>query len=300
MTASHHTPDRRYDTEESILSIDSGDIAVYQDGPRRLPVLMLIHGTGMSARFWEPMVPLLTDHHRVIRIDLLGCGRSTAPEGASYAVEAQARRVAVALDRLGGAPAIIVGHSSGGVIATALVEQRPDLVTRLALIGTGPDMTAYIAKHAASAATSWTELTDDQIREAVGDAFHRDYRIPREFIEQVRDIDLRVFAATSQAIGPYLTERSLPRRLASPAKPLLVIFGDGDQRWSPSSADDYLVVPGATVATMSGVGHSPIIEDPASTAEHLLAFSRSLPGTAASGSPVAHAPGSVDDRRNLA
>ncbi|WP_376771173.1 alpha/beta fold hydrolase [Rhizomonospora bruguierae] len=37
------------------------------------------------------MVPLLTGSHRVIRVDLLGCGQSAKPDGASYALPGQAR-----------------------------------------------------------------------------------------------------------------------------------------------------------------------------------------------------------------
>ncbi|MGH3409978.1 MAG: alpha/beta fold hydrolase, partial [Streptosporangiaceae bacterium] len=47
------------------------------------------------------MVPLLAGSHRVIRIDLLGCGQSARPDGASYAVHDQARRAGAALGQLG-------------------------------------------------------------------------------------------------------------------------------------------------------------------------------------------------------
>lgn len=91
MTASHDTPGwPAQATEESTLPLDDGEIHVRQDGPRDAPVLLLIHGTAASLRTWDPMVPLLTGSHHVIRIDLLGCGRSATPDGASYAVPDQA------------------------------------------------------------------------------------------------------------------------------------------------------------------------------------------------------------------
>ncbi|MEU6269131.1 alpha/beta fold hydrolase [Saccharopolyspora shandongensis] len=259
-------------TQESTLRLDDGEIHVCQDGPRDAPALLLIHGTAVSARSWEPMVPLLTESHRVIRIDLLGCGRSAKPDGASYAVPDQARRAAEALDRLGVEHAVVAGHSSGGTVATALAEQRPDLVTAVVLINTGPDMAACIAKEVALRAASWADLTDEQIRQVISDGFHPGYEIPQAFVDQFRDIDFHVFAATSQAVPAYLDERSLPERLAPLGKPLLVIFGEEDRRWLPSSAADYRVVPGATVTMLSGVGHSPNIEDPPRTALPLLAF----------------------------
>ncbi|NMO34994.1 alpha/beta fold hydrolase [Streptomyces sp. GMY01] len=125
-------------TESSTLSLDDGDIHVCQDSPRDAPALLLVHGSASSTRSWDPLVPMLTGSHHVIRIDLLGHGRSAKPADRSYPLPDQARRVGAALDRLGVEPAVVVGHSSGGVAATALAEQRPDLATALALIDIGP------------------------------------------------------------------------------------------------------------------------------------------------------------------
>lgn len=262
----------RTNTTESTLPMDGGEIHVCQDGPRDAPALLLVHGTAASLRSWEPMVPLLTGAHHVIRVDLPGCGRSATPEGANYALPDQARRVGAALDRLGVEQVIAVGHSSGGMFATALAEQRPDLVTALALINTGPDMAAYIAKEPTSRAASWAELTDEQVRQAMSDGFRPGYVIPQSFVDQFRTIDFQAFAAISRANVAFLAERGLPGRLAPLGKPLLVIFGEEDRRWRPSSAADYRIVPGATVEMLPGAGHSPNLEDPPRTAAHILAF----------------------------
>ncbi|MEU9689337.1 alpha/beta fold hydrolase [Amycolatopsis japonica] len=245
-------------------ALDGGEIHVCQDGPSGAPTLLLIHGTAASARSWEPMVPLLTESHHVIRIDLLGCGRSAKPDGESYAVPDQARRVCAVLDGLGVEQVVVVGHSSGGAVATALAEQRPDLVTALVFINTGPGMAAYVAKE--------VPIRAESIRKAMSDGFRPGFEIPRSYVDQFRDIDFAVFGAISQAIRAYLDERTLPERLAPLGKPLLVLFGEEDRRWRPSSAGDYSAVPGATVEMLPGVGHSPNLEDPPRTARHLLAF----------------------------
>ncbi|MFL6119496.1 alpha/beta fold hydrolase [Actinophytocola sp.] len=257
---------------ESTLSLADGELHVYEDGPRDAPALLLIHGTAASGRSWDPLVPLLTGSHRVIRIDLLGCGRSARPDGASYAVADQARRVGVAMDRLGVGHAVVAGHSSGGVIVTALAELRPELVGAAVLINTGPDMDAYVAKDVPRRATAWAELSDDEIRQAMSDGFRPGFEIPRDYVDQFRDIDFAVFGATSVAVRAYLDERSLPARLAVLGKPWLVLFGEEDRRWTVSSAGGYRVVPGALVELLGGVGHSPNLEDPARTAAAMLAF----------------------------
>jgi pimeloyl-ACP methyl ester carboxylesterase len=265
-------------TEESVLDLEDGEIHVCQDGPRDAPALLLVHGTAASLRTWDPLVPLLTGSHRVIRIDLLGCGQSATPDGASYAIPDQARRAGAALDRLDVGHATVVGHSSGGLVATALAEQRPGLVTALALINTGPAMAAYIAEEIAVGPAQWRDLTDEQLRQIMSGGFAAGYEIPKAFVAEARGMNFHVFAATSQAGRAYLEQRSLPQRLAPLGKPLLVIFGQDDRRWRSSSAAEYRAVPGARVEMLAGLGHSPNLEDPPRTAGPLLAFTSTHAG----------------------
>jgi pimeloyl-ACP methyl ester carboxylesterase len=103
-----------YDVEHSHV------MHVVHDGPRQAPPLLLIHGSGFSGASWNPVVPALAGHHHVIRVDLPGCGQS--PPALSYDVPVQAGRVAAVLDDLGLRRVAVVGHSSGGYIATALAE----------------------------------------------------------------------------------------------------------------------------------------------------------------------------------
>jgi len=83
------------------------------------------------------------------------------------------------MDRLGVERVIVVGHSSGGGAATALAEQRPDLVAALVLINTGPHMGAYIAPPMAIDPSQWPHVTDEQLRQFAGPAYSRPgYQIP--------------------------------------------------------------------------------------------------------------------------
>ncbi len=252
------------------------ELHVCQDGPPDAPALLLVHGTAASLRTWDPMVPLLTGTHQVVRVDLLGCGRSARPDGTSYALPDQARLVGAAMDRLGVEHATVVGHSSGGAVATALAEERPDLVAALALVNTGPAMSAFIGPEAGPLSLSLHDLSDEQVRTLLSSAFGAGFEIPQAMVDEFRTVDLRVFAATSQAIRAYLGERTLPERLMVLGTPLQVIFGEDDRRWRASSAEDYRVVPGAVIEVLPGVGHSPNIEDPARTAASVLAFAGKL------------------------
>ncbi|MFC4053493.1 alpha/beta fold hydrolase [Actinomadura syzygii] len=268
------------------LSLPGGSVFVRQDGPRDAPALVLIHGLGGSTRWWDAVVPLLAKSHRVVRIDLLGFGRSAKPSGDGYAVGEQAQRVGVALDRLGVRRAIVVGHSTGGSVATALAERRPDLVSALALIDSGPRLDAFISDGFVGnllfvpgvGQLLWRFRTDGVVRRSLGTAFSRPgYEIPRALMDDVRATTYHSLTATSREAEHYLDERPLPDRLAPLGKPLLVIFGQDDRRWRASSAADYRAVPGATIELMPGIGHSPMLEDPPRTAASLLKFAASHP-----------------------
>ncbi|MFF9850710.1 alpha/beta fold hydrolase [Streptomyces litmocidini] len=275
MTASDENPyaNGAGTTGSSILPLDDGEMYVCQDGPRDAPALLLIHGSASSTRSWNPMVPLLAAAHRVIRIDLLGHGRSAEPADRDHAVPDQARRVGEALDRLGVEHAVVVGHSSGGAVATALAEHRPRLVTALVLVNTGPGLDALIAPRPTVTGPSQWPPSDEQLCHFASTAVSRaGYRVPEELLDDVRDMTHHAFTAAMSATRSYLERRALPDRLTALGKPLLVLFGEDDRRWRSSSASDYRAVPGAEVELLPGLGHSPMLEDPQRTAARLSAF----------------------------
>ncbi|GAA4232404.1 pimeloyl-ACP methyl ester carboxylesterase [Streptosporangium album] len=268
-------------TGDSTLPLDGGNIYVHQDGPRDAPALVLIHGLAASTRWWDPLVPMLARSYRVIRVDLLGHGRSAKPAGGGYAIPEQGRRVGEALDRLGVKHAIVVGHSTGGSVATALTEQRRDMVTALALIDSGPRMDAFISDGPVGqllfipvvGQLLWRLRTDTIVRQGLDTAFsRRGYQIPQQLVDDVRGMTYHALTTTSRAVDDYLKQRALPDRLTVLGKPLLVIFGEEDRRWRSSSAAGYRAVPGARVELLPDVGHSPMLEDPPRTAAPLLAF----------------------------
>ena len=91
---------------------------------------MLIHCYLCSLEWWDELAPLLSEDHRVIRIDLLGHGGSEKPSS-GYSIEDQAGLVAGALTGLDVQGAVVVGQSMGAGVAVALAEQSSQLVDRV-------------------------------------------------------------------------------------------------------------------------------------------------------------------------
>lgn len=277
MTTSERQPRTHDDVvhEEALLSLDHGDLHIRRDGPRDAPVLLLLHGSATTSSSWNTLVPLLADAHHVIRVDLPGHGRSAEPVGRGYDTTGLGRTLGAALDRIGVRRATVVGHSSGGYAATALAEQRPELVRALVLINTGPGPHAYTAPETAAFDPGRWPPADEQIRHFASSGFRAGFEVPQDLVDELRDSRIQAITAAMRASTAYLGERALPERLAGLGKPLLVIFGDQDRRWRPASAADYRVVPGAVVTMLPGAGHTPILEEPSRTAALILAFTQS-------------------------
>ena len=133
-----------------ILDLPGGAVQVVEQGPTvgklprvagrqaARPPIVLLHCFGCSLHWWDRMVPLLARRHRVIRIDLLGFGGSEKPKS-GYSMEDQGRLVALALGKLRVQGAVVVGHSMGFSVATALAAESSELVDRLVDIDAAPD-----------------------------------------------------------------------------------------------------------------------------------------------------------------
>jgi pimeloyl-ACP methyl ester carboxylesterase len=264
---------------EQIVKLDDCDVYVAEHGDPTAPAVLLIHGTVVSAVCWEPVIPALAAGFHVIAVDLPGCGRSSTAVG-GLDVPAQARRVGEVLDRLGVWRVTAVGHSSGCMAATALAEQRPDILDALVLIDMGPDLNAEYPENFVAGliftpvigALLWRLRSKSAVRSAARSGFTLPVQIPDTLIEHIMRVTRRDFVGMTRGLRDYLNERSLPDRIAPTGLPLLVLFGSEDRRWRASSAQAYRAVPGARIELLAGVGHTPMMEDPDRTARLLSEF----------------------------
>jgi pimeloyl-ACP methyl ester carboxylesterase len=97
--------------------------------------VLLVHGFGGAASNWTAVAPALARHARVLVVDLPGHGGSTALPGPPERLDPFAERLGLLLEREGEAPAVVVGHSLGAVVALRLALRRPELVRGLVLAG---------------------------------------------------------------------------------------------------------------------------------------------------------------------
>jgi pimeloyl-ACP methyl ester carboxylesterase len=91
--------------------------------------ILLVHGAFSDASVWEPIVPGLSEAgHTVETLDLPGQGADPTPV-AEVTLDAYASKVCAAL--AAGPPAVLVGHSMGGVVVTQAAARCPEHVAKL-------------------------------------------------------------------------------------------------------------------------------------------------------------------------
>ena len=98
------------------------------------PPIVLVHGIGMSHRYFARLHKLLAQDHSVYSIDLPGFGGLRKPRR-DASIEAMAEGLADVIASLVAGPVVLVGHSMGAqwVVETAL--QREELVSHAVIVG---------------------------------------------------------------------------------------------------------------------------------------------------------------------
>lgn len=102
----------------------------YGAGP---DALVFIHGWTCDSALWEPQQPLFDKYKRTVLVDYIGHGNSDAPD-IDYSNETLARSVKAALDHAQVETAVIICHSMGGPVTTALLRLFPDKIKGLVYV----------------------------------------------------------------------------------------------------------------------------------------------------------------------
>ncbi|MGU3292688.1 alpha/beta fold hydrolase [Williamsia sp. M5A3_1d] len=205
--------------------------------------VVLLHGLGGSPATWTRVEELLGGTVRTLVPHLVG--------GAS--IPDDALTVARLLRESGAVPATIVGHSRGGLVATALAEQFPSLVERLILVATPPTVASRLTASSGSerilrvpllGRAIWSALPASSLRRGLGTAFAPSRRVPQFAVDDLAARTLKEFVDESNAIDLYLDEATLGDRLSAVSCPVDVVYGLADHR----------VEPGAMALSASGPG----------------------------------------------
>jgi esterase len=97
------------------------------EGPPDGTPVVFLHGVSGSMRTYAWLPDEIVDGRRIVRVDLRGHGDSEHAPG-TYDVDRYGEDVVEVLRETVGRPAVLVGHSLGGVVAWWVAQRHPDLV----------------------------------------------------------------------------------------------------------------------------------------------------------------------------
>ena len=254
---------------------DTARISWESDGPDDGQAVLLIMGLAYPAAMWFRQVPALAEHHRVLRLDNRGAGRTGDVPGAPYTVETMAADCLAVLDAANVATAHIVGISMGGLMAQEIAMTAPERVRSLCLLATHPGIAHAVMDPDALAMLGKREnLTPREAAEA-SIPFNYAPSTPRERIEEDWAVRLPL-AATNKG---YLTQLSGTSqwdgydRLDRITAPTLVLHGELDALVLPGNgrilADR---IPGAELVIVTEANHLLGTDQPEQVSELLVTW----------------------------
>jgi pimeloyl-ACP methyl ester carboxylesterase len=244
------------------------------------PAVVLIHGLAANFTHWEHVAPSLARGHRVIGVDLPGCGLS-AERPLPYTIDGYVDAIVALLDELGEREAMWVGHSLGGMVAVAASRRWPERVTRMALVNGAGFQRYPLPLRLASRLVPERALSKVLERMAVKlleQVFSERNSYTARFISQVdgrpHHPTVDECARTIASLLPELSRRHFLDDIDRIAHPTLVIWGDQDRLLAFRDVPSWVArLPDARLVVLRGCGHMPIIERPPAVVEALLAFS---------------------------
>ena len=116
----------------TVIAVGDVEMFAVSAGDGATPVVF-VNGLGEATPTWAPVLPNLASTCRVVAYDRPGMGASPPATGAR-SLERMGSELNGLLAELGEAPAVLVGHSLGGLIAIEAYRRRPEQVAGLVLI----------------------------------------------------------------------------------------------------------------------------------------------------------------------
>ncbi|MFE5812253.1 alpha/beta fold hydrolase [Streptomyces sp. NPDC056479] len=257
-----------------------GDLAYLDTGSGDLVVLL--HSGFVDHRVWRAQIPALAAGHRVIAPDVRGHGSSAnASRPFRWADD-----LAGLLHHLDAGPAVLVGVSMGGLIATNTVLEYPDLVRAVVTCGAATGEFQYT--------DAWTRELQAEMARALAaadiegwlDAFERLLPGPERTVADVDQDSLRLIREMARGTlskhTPGEKDWFVPvadtfARAAEITVPLLTLNGGLEPADMLAAAERLATtVRDGRAEVVDGVAHYPNLEKPEIFNKVLLDFLQTL------------------------
>jgi pimeloyl-ACP methyl ester carboxylesterase len=222
--------------------------------------LVLLHGAFGTAEGWGTVLPTLAETHQVIVVELQGHGH-TGDIDRPLSPQQLADDTAALLRQLGIQKADVFGYSMGGGVALALALQHPDLVRKLAVLG--------------SAMGAMRDAYDPEVYKQFKSMTPENFHFP-----QVKDPYTRVAPDPSQ--WPVLVSKIVQmddnfhgfdqQQMRSLQAPTLIMLGDRDGVRPEHAVEMYRLLPNAQLALFPNGDHFLLFSRPTTVLSTLVPF----------------------------
>ncbi|MEI7644144.1 MAG: alpha/beta hydrolase [Chloroflexales bacterium] len=264
-----------------------GPMRYWQSEPTHgLPVLF-IHGFGAMIEHWRAVMRPVARQHRVLALDLYNFGRSAIPQ-ALPSRRLWSDQIAELIADASHGPAIIVGHSMGGMLAAQVAHDYPQFVRGLVLVdSTGlnapknsplpldlEDIFRNVMQ-SPGVGEMLANLLGNPIgaRQGLFSAYHRKDRVTPQLIEQFSEPLRRQGGKDAYlAVSRTFPDLVLDFQKGEVQVPTLLIWGEHDASVPPSLAEYFkqTLLPQAEIAIIPECGHCPFDENPETFCDILL------------------------------
>lgn len=233
------------------------DYRVYGHGQ---PLIVLIHGWSCDANYWRAQIEDLKASYTVVAINLAGHGAS-GRNRAHWTIPAFGADVAAVLAALPEGKVVLVGHSMGGPVALEAARLIPDRLLGIIGVDTfnslgaapqpNPVFDALIDRLKADFIGATREFVTTSLFPSTADPV-----LVRRVADDMALAPPEVAIPSMIALSQYDTRPAL----AAIHVPIVDIRSD---MWPIDVAGIQRTVPGFHADTMQGLGHFPMMEDPA-------------------------------------
>jgi len=291
-------------SDSRILPLDNGLRVHYRDvGPRKAPVIVLVHGFSSSLHTWEPWGANLKRDYRVISLDLPGHGLTNCLEGGTIGTDQFVDTVDRVTRALGVDHFTLAGNSMGGGVAWNYALAHPDRLDALVLVDASgwpesaeeadkdPLVFKLLANPVARRLMKNTDMTF-LVRSGLRDSFANPDFATDEMVNRYtalvrapchRDALMALSAGRSTQV-PATKEA-----LVKIAVPTLVLHGEHDNLIPVEAGHRFAeAIPGAQLITYPDAGHLPQEEVADVSAGDVRAFLDAV--RAAAETPAGEAP----------
>jgi pimeloyl-ACP methyl ester carboxylesterase len=271
-----------------VSAFDGTELAVNVIGPRGAPTIVFAHGFSLDMTAWHYQWAHFSKRFRCVLLDHRGHGRSERAASGDYSLDALGRDLKAVLDaEVENGPAVLVGHSMGGMgilsFAAQFPEELGERVRAVVLADTGAanfvsEMATGLGAHAAgllSRGASRLARRPDRVHRIRSRAFagrgDLAFLIARatnfgpdvapSLVDHVVEIAARAPVDVWSELLVSLIELDLTHSLRRVEAPALVVVGELDRLTPPSAARAMVrELPDARLVVIGGAGHCAMLE----------------------------------------